>query len=165
MIKYNLKCSSKNCEGKLPFDAWFKDSKAFESQKKSRLLTCPYCGGIDVIKNLMSPSIQTKKTSKKINSQEETYKESLVSKKKIGDEIKNTDVPVNDAMTLLRTIKKEIQKNADFVGDRFVEEARAINLGKTKERPIYGNAKSDEIDELKEEGIEVTSIPWIQDDH
>ena len=67
MIKYNLKCSSKNCRHELPFDAWFKDSNAFEIQKNSGLLTCPYCGGIDVKKNLMSPSIQTKKSFKKNN--------------------------------------------------------------------------------------------------
>ena len=66
---------------------------------------------------------------------------------------------------MLRTIKKEIQKKAEFVGDKFVEEARAINLGESKERSIYGNAKSEEIDQLKEEGIEVTTVPWIQDDH
>ena len=63
MIKYNLRCNSNNCSDKPPFDAWFKDSEAFEIQKKAGFLTCPYCGCIDVVKNLMSPSIQTRKTS------------------------------------------------------------------------------------------------------
>ena len=75
------------------------------------------------------------------------------------------NVSINEAITALRSLKKEIQNKADFVGDKFVEEARAINLGESKERPIYGNAKSDEIEELKEEGIEVATVPWIQDDH
>lgn len=165
MIKYNLKCISKNCNQELPFDAWFKDSKAFEFQKDSGLLTCPYCGGIDVKKNLMSPSIQTKTSSRKSESKEKSFKDNVVPTKKINDSIKNTNIPINDAITLLRTIKKEIQKKADFVGDKFVEEARAINIGDSEERPIYGNAKTEEVEELKEEGIEVTTIPWIQDDH
>tara|TARA_B100000401_G_C52771860_1_gene703642 strand:+ start:409 stop:906 length:498 start_codon:yes stop_codon:yes gene_type:complete len=165
MIKYNLKCSSKNCRHELPFDAWFKDSNAFEIQKNSGLLTCPYCGGIDVRKNLMSPSIQTKKSFKKNNYKEETFGDNAVSTKNIKDNNTNINIPINDAMTMLRTIKKEIQKKAEFVGDKFVEEARAINLGESKERSIYGNAKSEEIDQLKEEGIEVTTVPWIQDDH
>ena len=93
MIKYNLKCSSKNCRHELPFDAWFKDSNAFEIQKNSGLLTCPYCGGIDVRKNLMSPSIQTKKSFKKNNYKEETFGDNAVSTKNIKDN--NTNINVN----------------------------------------------------------------------
>ena len=142
-----------------------KDSKAFEIQKNSGLLTCPYCGGMNVIKSLMSPSIQTSKSSKKNKFKEDSYNQNLISEKNIKDNNINMNVNLNEAVTVLRSLKKEIQKKADFVGDKFAEEAKAINDGEAKERPIYGNAKSDEIEQLKEEGIEVATIPWIQDDH
>ena len=110
MIKYNLKCNAKNCRDELPFDAWFKDSNAFEIQKNSGLLTCPYCGGIDVKKNLMSPSIQTK-NPKKNNYKEETFGDNAVSEN-IKDNNTNINIPINDAMTMLRTIKKGNSKKS-----------------------------------------------------
>ncbi len=32
-----------------------------------------------------------------------------------------------------------------------------------KKKGIYGNATQDEVQELKEEGIETETIPWIND--
>ena len=162
MIKYNLKCTSKSCQNNLPFDAWFQNSEAFDTQKDLGFLICPYCGDKDIVKNLMSPSIQTNKTRKKIDFKE---KDKLNIEQNVKDKKMKINTTMNDAMTVLRTIKKEIQNKAEFVGDKFVDEARAINLGETKERPIYGSAKPEEVEELKEEGISVTTIPWIQDDH
>ena len=46
-----------------------------------------------------------------------------------------------------------------------MKEARAIKSGEAKDRPIYGQAEPNKIEELKDEGIEVSAIPWIQDDH
>ena len=36
-------------------------------------------------------------------------------------------------------------------------------IKKKLEKGIYGSATSDEIKELKEEGIETETIPWIED--
>ena len=53
MIKYNLKCMSGSCNDASAFDGWFQSINAFEEQKISGLLTCPYCGGNKIVKNLM----------------------------------------------------------------------------------------------------------------
>ena len=37
--------------------------------------------------------------------------------------------------------------------------------GKIKEKPIYGNGTKKEIEELRDDGINVVNIPWISDDH
>ena len=50
------------------------------------------------------------------------------------------------------------------VGDNFANEARLISKGEAKNRNIYGKVSSKEAENLKDEGIEVTSIPWIKDD-
>jgi len=43
-------------------------------------------------------------------------------------------------------------------------EARQIHYEKKNNRKgIYGNATNNEINELKNEGIEVQTIPWIND--
>jgi hypothetical protein len=47
------------------------------------------------------------------------------------------------------------------VGDKFVSEVRSIHYDKKKVRSIYGNASPEQTKELSEEGIEVSTIPWI----
>ena len=162
MIKYNLKCVSKGCFEKEPFDGWFENINAYEKQKKIGYLTCPYCGGTEVIKNLMSPSIQSFKKNKNKLVDEKNIK---TLNNSIEDKNNSTQVTFNEAVTVLRSIKKEIESKAEYVGNEFVKEARAIKCGDAKSRAIYGHADSDKIEELKDEGIEITSIPWIQDDH
>ena len=66
---------------------------------------------------------------------------------------------------MLRTLKKEIQKNSTFVGKDFVHQARSMKQGKIKEKPIHGHGTNKEIEELKDEGINVINVPWIPDDH
>ncbi len=165
MIKYNLKCSSKTCKDIDPFDGWFQSIEAFDQQKKLGFLTCPYCGGNEIVKNLMSPSIKsTKKSKEKFSSSKIDDGKILNSKNKENKTSASKD-SVHEFHAILRTLKKEIQKNAEYVGEKFVEEARAIKSGHSKDRSIYGNAEPEKIEELKEEGIEVSSIPWVQDDH
>ncbi|MDC3063250.1 DUF1178 family protein, partial [Alphaproteobacteria bacterium] len=65
----------------------------------------------------------------------------------------------------LRNLKKEIQKNAEFVGNNFASEAKAIHEGKSKERAIYGQANSKDLEELKNKNIDVINVPWVQDDN
>jgi len=54
-----------------------------------------------------------------------------------------------------------VEKNCKYVGDRFSEEARSIHYNKKNFQGIYGKATSEETEELKEEGIEVATIPWV----
>ena len=57
-----------------------------------------------------------------------------------------------------------IKNNFDFVGKNFAYEARSIHYdNKKKTKGIYGIASNKEIKELKEEGIEASTIPWIED--
>jgi hypothetical protein len=59
---------------------------------------------------------------------------------------------------------ENIKKNFNYVGDNFVHEARSIHYkNKKKSKGIYGNATSNEISELKDEGIETDVIPWFND--
>ena len=68
-------------------------------------------------------------------------------------------------MVILRNLKKEIQKNAEFVGKNFAKEAKAINEGKSKERAIYGQANSKDLEELKRKNIDFVKVPWVQEDN
>ena len=71
---------------------------------------------------------------------------------------KNRALPVED-------VKKFIEKNCDYVGDNFAYEARKIYYGKKDKKPIYGKATKEDVVELNDEGIEVASIPWVEEEN
>ena len=155
MIKYSLKCVEYNCRKQKPFDGWFQNIASFEKQIKTGFISCPYCGSTNVKKNLMSPSLKSNKETKiKINSKDIKH-----------NELNNKPQKQIDMMVVLRNLKKEIQKNADFVGKNFVKEAKAIHEGKSKERAIYGHANAKDLEELKSKNIDVINVPWVQDDN
>jgi hypothetical protein len=139
MIKYRLTC--KNCNSS--FDSWFASSREYEKLKKLKHLNCHHCNSIKVEKTLMAPSVLN--TKDKIAS---------ISKDKKFYKIKNK----------IKEYQKFIKKNFNYVGDNFVYEARSIHYNsKKKSKNIYGNATSNEISELKDEGIETDVIPWFND--
>ena len=57
--------------------------------------------------------------------------------------------------------RKYIEKNCMNVGNNFPQVARSIYYDKKTSRGIYGNATPEETAELLEEGIDITTIPWI----
>jgi len=62
----------------------------------------------------------------------------------------------------MQEIKKFVEKNFEFVGDKFTREVREIYYDNKKNKNIYGTVSFKEREELDEEGIELTSIPWIK---
>tara|TARA_E500000331_G_C17204912_1_gene690967 strand:- start:238 stop:657 length:420 start_codon:yes stop_codon:yes gene_type:complete len=133
MIKYNLKCENNH-----NFDAWFSDSSNFEEQNKKNLIFCPKCNSTKIEKNIMAPNIGSKKQS---------YTNALKTEKNYEKIIKN--------------VRKHVEKNFDYVGDKFADEARAIHYGEKEEREIYGETSVEEAVDLIEEGVNVSPIPGV----
>jgi hypothetical protein len=57
-----------------------------------------------------------------------------------------------------------MRENADYVGDRFAEEARKIHFGEADPRGIYGEATLEEARALAEDGVDFMPIPIFPDD-
>ena len=139
MIKYRLTC--KKCNN--IFDSWFASSKEFEKLKKLKLINCNKCNSLKIDKSIMSPSVSS---NKKIN-----YERNNIKLKHIKSKIKEFQI--------------YIKNNFENVGENFTYEARSIHYGNKKSKKgIYGNASSKDIKELKDEGIETTVVPWINDE-
>jgi len=139
MIRYKLRC--RNCDNS--FDSWFASSKEYDKLRKLKHLNCHYCNSIKIEKTLMAPSI--------VNLKKQNI--SILKNKKIN-KIKNK----------IKKYQKFIKKNFDYVGDNFAHEARSIHYSKdNKTKGIYGRANSEEISELRDEGIETEVIPWFKD--
>jgi hypothetical protein len=62
---------------------------------------------------------------------------------------------------MMLALKKHVEENCDYVGDKFAEEARRIHYGESEHRDIYGEATPDEARELIEEGVEVAPLPVV----
>ena len=139
MIKYRLVC--KDCD--VSFDSWFSSSNEYEKVKKLKHLNCHNCNSFKVEKTLMSPNV--------LNSKDKIV---TISKNKKFSKIKNK----------IKRYQKFIKKNFNYVGDNFAYEARSIHYNKDKKsQGIYGNASSDEISDLRDEGIDTEVIPWFKD--
>ncbi|MFX6048610.1 DUF1178 family protein, partial [Acinetobacter baumannii] len=52
------------------------------------------------------------------------------------------------AREMLVKLREQVEKNADYVGNKFPEEARKIHYGETEQRSIYGEATPDEAQAL-----------------
>ena len=61
----------------------------------------------------------------------------------------------------LLKMRNFIEKNFEYVGTNFPREVRNIYYDKRKNKNIYGKATQEETEQLKDEGIELTAVPWI----
>ena len=139
MIKYKLVC--KNCD--LSFDSWFASSKEYEKLKKRQLLNCHKCNSKKIEKSLMAPKLMNRFQLK--NDEQKNLKFKKINKK-------------------IREYQNFIKNNFEYVGKNFAYEARSIHYkNKKNDKGIYGTASREEIIELREEGINAESIPWIED--
>ena len=135
MIKFNLKCECGST-----FESWFSSSNEYFSLQKKKLINCIYCNSTNIKKSLMAPNLKTK-SNKITNASEKDH--------------------LKTARKELLKIRKYIEKNCTNVGDNFAQEARNIYYDKKTSAGIYGKASPEETSELKEEGIEVATIPWV----
>jgi hypothetical protein len=62
---------------------------------------------------------------------------------------------------MLQHIRGEVERNCDYVGPNFAEEARKIHNGESDKRGIYGETTPEQAEALADEGIEIASIPWV----
>ena len=131
MIVFNLNCS--DCA--FSFEGWFENTNDYNKQIKKGLLTCPSCNSTQIKKGLMAPNV-SKKSNSKISKR----------KKSIASNVKN--------------LKKIIEKEFDYVGEKFTEEAKKIKYGEAKERAIYGEASIEQTKELIDEEIDVLPLPF-----
>ncbi len=155
MILYNLKCSQSH-----NFEAWFKDGQAFDKQAKRGDIECPICSDNSIQKAIMAPRLSsaTRKKGLEHESSNRTGTEANRSNLKINS--KRATKLAKEIMEVADKIQKHVEENCENVGENFAEEARAIHYGEARERGIYGEATTSEVEDLVEENIPISRIPW-----
>ena len=135
MIKYNLICK-KNHE----FESWFASSDEFDKLNKKNLLECIYCSSKKIKKSIMAPMVSNIKSTL--------------------DNQKNNQKITTQKNKLIK-LREFVEKNFEFVGDKFSKQVREVYYDKKNKKSIYGTTTSKEREELAEEGIDLISIPWV----
>ena len=104
---------------------------------------CHNCNSTKIEKTLMSPQLI----------------------KKVQDKHKDKrDVKLKEITEKIKKYQKFIRENFDYVGKNFAYKARSIHYDNIKKnKGIFGTTTNDELKELKEEGVNVEVIPWIED--
>jgi len=148
MIVFDLKCPTGHV-----FEAWFGSSTDWEEQRARSLVTCPMCGVSDVEKAVMAPAVGAKGNQRAPHMPQDGG---------------NAPVPVaasedpaqaKEMLARLARLQQEMVKDADYVGTRFADEARAMHLGDSEKRHIYGETSLNEARALIDEGVPLTPLP------
>ena len=140
MIKYNLKCENDH-----EFESWFSNSNEFDKLNRKNLLECIFCSSHKIEKSIMAPMI----TGSKLKDEGED----LLDKKAI-EQRKN-----------LLKLREHVEKNFEFVGDKFSKKVREVYYDRKTKKSIYGTTTPEEREELADEGIDLLSIPWVNKDN
>ena len=156
MIRYALRCEDGHA-----FESWFQSSAAYDSQVRRKLVTCPVCGSAKVDKAIMAPRIVGKKAR--------AASTPAPAPAPAKETAQAAPTPLlmaqeRELRAKLKELRDHIVKNADNVGERFPNEARAMHYGDIEHRPIYGEASPEEARSLIDEGIEVAALPALPED-
>ncbi len=140
MIVFDLKCAP----AAHVFEAWFGSSEDYEQQKRRALVECPLCGSKEVDKAVMAPRVSAK--GNRAAAPVET--------------MSNDPNAIKTMLAAMAAAQKKVLEQSDYVGERFADEARAIHLGESEARSIYGKATLAQTESLIEEGIKVAPLPF-----
>lgn len=140
MIHYSL-----ICENDHKFDGWFRNAEAYEQQHERGIVTCPVCTSSKVDKALMAPSL------------------SRANSDKVSLSIGHPEH--RQLRAAMQALRDKVVAEADYVGDKFAEEARKIHFKEVDARGIYGEATREEVTGLIEEGVDFMPLPHIPEEH
>ena len=175
MIKFTLNCADQHI-----FECWFPNSDSLSRQLGLKLVVCPMCGSVEVIRPLSAPNLSTPKTRSRSATPDHIDPSQIDSGQTDVDErqrqqTKQVRGPVtsgvavpatSDVMrSMLRDMQKLVGRDFTHVGDNFAAEARKIHSGEAEAESIYGQCTPDEQAELEEEGITVGVLPWLPPDN
>lgn len=119
------------CTNAHRFEAWFQSSDAFDAQASSGQVSCPDCGSVKVEKSLMAPGVPKKSES-------------------LGP---------REFFNQVRAFRSKVIAETEDVGNKFPEQARQMHDGELEHRPIRGNASTEQVKELADDGIPIAPIP------
>jgi hypothetical protein len=151
----NLQCGQSHV-----FEGWFGSEEDYQSQRARGLVACPLCGDDQVNKLPSAPRLNLGATEpvKPANSPAASIEEPLMVANAVSPDTAAPMVTQQMQAAILNAMK-HVLANTEDVGAQFAEEARKMHYGETQDRSIRGQATREEAESLREEGIEIMSLP------
>jgi len=141
MIVFNLRCENSH-----RFEGWFASSEDFEQQLEGKLVACPLCGSAGVVRLPHTSHIRT-------GGKDRERTPGVPPAGTVSQQYANV------GSELLTRLVAHVVENTEDVGAAFPEEARKIHYRELPDRRIRGTASREEVEALKDEGIEVVALP------
>jgi hypothetical protein len=152
MIVFDLCCRKAHV-----FEAWFGSSDDYTDQQARGLLSCPICGDAHIEKALSPVNVGTK-SNQKIQLPAKQAPAQIVAHGETPD--MPSPEQLKAMMQAMAEVQAKVEASHEDVGDKFVDEVRAMHHGEIEERPILGDASMQDAIELEEEGIDVLPLPF-----
>ncbi|AWI53920.1 DUF1178 domain-containing protein [Aquabacterium olei] len=147
------------------FEGWFGSADDLADQQARGLVTCPICGGHEVVRRPSAPRLNV--SGLKEEGQVTPVSAPAASASGGGGLSSEGARHAETAQDVARALRsmyadlvREVTARTEDVGERFAEEARRIHHGEAPERGIRGQASAEEREALADEGIEVMALPW-----
>lgn len=165
MKVYNLSCSFDH-----RFEGWFASEEDCVTQQANGMLTCPLCNSTAITRMPSAPHIAKSHTQSEAaqgkSSSTELALANPESKQPSKDDlvaVTRTDHAQLEAQVQAAFLNgmRELMSRSEDVGSAFAEEARKIHYKESPERSIRGHTTVDEAESLRDEGIEVLSLPAL----
>ncbi len=153
MKVYNLACPLDH-----RFEGWFASEEDCLAQQDKGMLACPVCDSTDITRMPSAPHIGKLSSAELAIPKVESENLSGGVVALTGSDHSQLEAQVQAAF--LRGMR-ELMGRSEDVGDSFADEARKIHYKESPERSIRGQTTLDEAEALREEGIDVLSMPMI----
>ncbi|MEY2661971.1 MAG: hypothetical protein RIQ35_288 [Pseudomonadota bacterium] len=162
MRVYNLSCSFDH-----RFEGWFSSEEDCLTQQATGMLACPLCNSTAITRLPSAPRIAKSQTKEGSEQSGETSALTQVNPAQSQPSQNNVaSVTRADHSQLEAQVQaaflngvRELMSRSEDVGSEFAEEARKMHYKESPERSIRGHTTADEAESLREEGIEVLSLP------
>ena len=155
------------------FEGWFGSEDDFLSQQQRQLVQCPVCGDAQIVRRPSAPrlNLSTTRGDRPATQAQAAPAAAAASGRSIaaagaGPQPALPSAPATPSPEIVQAVQaaltqvvREVLSQTEDVGERFAEEARRIHYGEAQSRGIRGQASAEERAELREEGIEVFSLP------
>lgn len=162
MLVLNLSCSN----GHL-FEGWFGSNDDYESQQRRAMLSCPMCGTEQITRMPSAPRLNVSHLREGTAAREVSHRPDVDASAQPASQAQpSAKLPAGEGSpsaqpteALWKQVVEHVLKNTEDVGNQFAEEARRIHYGESEQRGIRGSASPEDTAALRDEGIEVMSLP------
>lgn len=163
MKVYNLSCSFDH-----RFEGWFASEEDCLTQQANGMLACPLCSSTVITRMPSAPHIgkshsmadQGKQPSAEAGTASTEPKQTNSDEVLAVTRVDHAQIEAQVQAAFLNGMR-ELMNRSEDVGSEFAEEARKIHYKESPERSIRGHTTNDEAQSLREEGIEILSLPAI----